>query len=259
MEGVLHLQNLSFFDFQIGELMSYDKHERRAINKLSKEADFFSKLERAENQQIVAILELCNCLENSPEFIAFSCLSGDQEKRVLGNNFGALFTDRRVKIVKEVLGNKPFTVFIDDTEPIRIWQWDTPQEEITGWCQLVLEDSSIPENWDVRMWSEFEADSGWKYEEILEEIQKPEHALVVHHRLQHMKEFPNKKLRFVRDLHKAATLRVAQYVLQGIVLEKKLPSAILFQSETPWAVKDPLFQSLRKSRLPIVHPFEERR
>ncbi|MDP2788524.1 MAG: hypothetical protein Q8O46_00520 [bacterium] len=241
--------------------MGYDKNERRVLNKLSEQANrLFNTLERTEKGEMLFISELCACLENVPMFIVFSCLSGNHEKRELGYDLGSLFTSRRrAGIVREVVGEHNFMVFVDDTEPVRIWQWDAPQEEVTSWYQLVLDSSDVPENWDVRMWSKFEVDSRFSYKDILTEMQKPEYALVVHHRLQHMKEFPNKKLRFVSDVREAATRRVAQYALQGIVLEKKLPSAILFQNETPWNVKDPLYQTLRRSRLPIIHPFEERR
>lgn len=240
--------------------MGYERNERKAISNLSEQTSkFFNILKAAEKGQMVAIPELCACLKRGPEFVTFSCLSGDQEKKILGENLGTLFTDRKIKVVRQVFKEHYLTVIIDDTEPVRIWQWDTPQEEVTGWYQLVFEESIVPEGWTIKLWSEIERASGVIYEKIITEIAKPEYALVVYHRLEHMKQFPNKKLKWVRDLHYAAILRVAQYALQGIILEKKFPSAILLQGETPWAVKDPLFQTLRDSPLPIIHPFEERR
>lgn len=245
-------------------MQQFSKYERKAIASLSIQAnDLFNVLENAEIGQLIGTANLCSCLENNPEFISFSCLSGNQEKQELGENLGALFIESKIRILQNItqrLGAR-FTIFIDDTEPIRIWQWPTPQSEISEWCQLVIESTEIPKNWSVQLWSHVETGSGPEYQQILEEVSKPKHAMLVHRRLAHMKEFPNKKIKDLkgRDLEHAATRRVAQYALQGLILEKKMPSAILLQSETPWGVKDPLYQALRKNLLPIVHPFKERR
>jgi hypothetical protein len=242
----------------------YNKEERRAIGTLSVESSrIFKILEGAEHGRMLGIPELCSVLGQDPTFIAFSCLSGDQIKRELGDNLGSLFTERKIRISNETLvalGTR-LTVFVDDTEPVRIWGWPTQQQEITDWCRLVVESSTLPPNWDIALWSETEQRTDLNYEGVLETIKTPEHALLVNRRLAHMKEFPNRKIKNLKGkgLENAAIQRVAQYALQGLVLEKLMPRAVLLQAETPWAVKDPLYQPLRRSPLPIVHPFEERR
>ena len=245
-------------------MQEYSRIERRMISSLSKHgSNLFSVLSSSEKEEISGVAQLCWCLENDPRFITFSCLSGDQERQELGENLGGLFTEKKIHVLKQITDKVGcgFTVFIDDTEPIRIWGWSTPQKEISEWCQLVIENTTIPEGWVVRLWSSLEENSGLKYSEVQERINRPEHALLVHRRLAHMKEFPNRKVKNLKgkDLEDAAIKRVAQYALQGLVLESKMPSAILFQTETPWAVKDPLYQAFRNSQLPIVHPLEERR
>lgn len=244
--------------------MRHQRDERKARNTLSEGARRrFEILESVEKGQMVAVPMLCEALESNPTFFSFSCLSGDHVNRELGYNLGILFTERRMRATERIfeqLGSK-IIVFIDDTEPVRIWRWPTPQEEVTEWCRMVVEDTPVPESWDVRLWSEAEQDSSFNYQEILATIRKPEYALAVSRRLAHMREFPNRKVKDLRGkgLEDAATHRVAHYALQGLVLEQSIPNGVLLQAETPWAVKDPLYQTLRVSSLPIIHPFEERR
>jgi len=244
--------------------MVHERDERKARNTLSEGARRqFEILESVEKGQMVAVPKLCEALESNSTFFSFSCLSGDHLNKELGYNLGILFTERRMRATEKIfeqLGSR-IIVFIDDTEPIRIWRWPTPQEEITEWCRMVVEDTAVPESWDVRLWSETESLSSLEYQKILAEVRKPEHALVVSRRLAHMREFPNRKIKDLRgkELEDAARHRVAHYALQGLVLEQIIPNGVLLQAETPWAVKDPLYQTLRVSSLPIIHPFEERR
>lgn len=198
-------------------------------------------------------------MDNS-QFVAFSCLFGD--KNGLTDNLGTLFTPKNVDALQNFLDGKHLLVVIDDLEPVRIWQWEIPQREITGWLQLVLQASTIPKCWEVVLWSALESRSKKiNYDEALDKIQNSKYALHIHKLYLHMQKFPNKKANLAgkKAFQEAATRRAAHYALQGVILEELFPSTILFQTETPWLVKDPLYQPLRNSPLPIVHPYEERR
>ena len=192
------------------------------------------------------------------DFVAFSCLSGSQNE--MEENLGALFTPKKVKALQDFVSEE-LVVIVDDIEPARIWLWETPQEEITEWLRLVKETRVLPEGWKVELWSDLEKMSRVNYGEILKKFREPRNALHVHKFFLHMKKFPNKKANFNSGnaLREAALRRSAHYALQGVVLEELFPSATLLQTETPWAVKDPLYQPLRTRKIPIIHPFEERR
>lgn len=245
--------------------MNYNKADRLAIKGLSfAQGQIFSALERIEQGEFVAVPELCRTVKSGPTFVAFSCLAGRSEKQSLGEDSGALFgsrlrsqTEQVMKTLRENGYDFSLKVIIDDCEPRRVWQWTTPQSELTEWCRLVVGSVDIPQGWEVVLWSDVEADTVTTFESCLLEMATPAHALSVHKHLEHMRKFPNKKL--TGDIKEAALRRVANYALQGVVFEQKFPQAILFQSETPWKVKDPLYSPLRQSALPIVHPFAEER
>ena len=187
--------------------------------------------------------------------MAFSCLDGD--KKGLSDNLGTLFVPKKIQTLQKTLSGESLIIFVDDLEPKRIWLWDTPQEEITGWLQLVIEENAIPEQWQVILWSSVELRSKKSYEHALQLIQTPKHALTVHRLQTHMRAFPNKKANFIgnKEIREAALRRAAHYALQGLVLEETFPSGVLLQTETPWKVKDFLFSPLRQNKLPIIHPF----
>jgi hypothetical protein len=246
--------------------MRYTQADRKAINSLNAhQRNLFDAIEQQEQGEFVAVPEMCAAIESSPNLIIFSCLSGDGSKQELDLSLGTLF-ETKLKRLTEKFSNQlidighdlPITVLLDDCEPKRVWQWSTPQAEITAWCRMVIEDSSeIPSNWTVRPWSDLEQGTNLTFEESVQVITHSKHALLVHQHQEHMKKFPNKKL--IGNLRDAALRRVAGYALQGVVLEQQIPSAILCQSETPWEVKEPIYNPFRDSPLPIIHPYPERR
>ncbi len=247
--------------------MNYSRIDRRAISGLTSDQNsLFYALERQEQGEFVAVPELCKAIQTTPTLVIFSCLSGDGSKQELGLNLGALFETRLKRLTEKFLGqlanaghNLQIIVLIDDCEPRRVWQWNTPQKDITDWCRMVIEDSSeIPIGWNVNLWSELEWQTSLTFEESLVKMSShPDYALLIHQHLEHMREFPNRKL--IGDLREAAQRRVVVYALQGVVLEKQIPSAILCQSETPWRVKDPMYNPFRNQPIPIIHPYPERR
>lgn len=192
----------------------------------------------------------------------FSCLSGEPNQ--FPENLGKFFESgkhkpmlRMLRELKEIT-TVTFRVIIDDTDPIRIWGSTLPQTEITDWLKLLIEDAQQKEElqpFELKLWSEMEKESGDSFELALQEIQTPCHALLVYHRLEHMRKRPPRRL--AGNLKQASELRVAQFALQGKVFEVLEPRTILVQTDTPWKVKDPPYQALRRIPLPIIHPFEE--
>ena len=250
--------------------MKYEKQDRHAINGLSPRArGVFEAFEALEKGEILGLPELCSSLSSgTATVVAFSCISGSAEGYEIGQDMGALFGKKKKKETEAFLGalatadqGQRFLAILDDCEPRRVWQWGISQEEVTDWCRMVIEDAEnqnkIPSGWEIKLWSDIEKSCAMAYDRVLDEVCSPRFALIVHQHLEHMKRFPNKKL--AGDIRQAALRRVAQYALQGAVLEEYLPHAILLQSETPWSVKDPLYGVLRQKLLPIVHPYSEDR
>ena len=247
--------------------MKYDKVGKQAISALdANTGKMFAVLEKNEQGEFSAMPELCTALSQGCELIAFSCLSGVGSEQKLGMDLGGLFLGRIKKVfvclieeLKSLGYQNGLKIILDDCEPCRVWQWSIPQEEITLWYQMVIEDNQdqIPEGWQILLWSEIESKSEVCYEQILEKVAGQDYALLVHQHLEHMKKFPNKKM--LGNMREAVLRRIAEYSLQGKVLEEVFPNAILMQTETPWRVKDPLYSPLRLGSLPIIHPYPEER
>ena len=262
---------------------NYDTSERKAIKQLTPRASaLFDVIEREEKGEIADIVELCEALEVGPRFIAFSCLSGVGKSMELGQDLGPLFTTRlgqRIESFMYSLRNAGYngelTVIVDDDEPVEVWGWSMSQKDVTTWYKMVIETTTVPTGWLVELWSDIQArdratDAVHKVRNYLMNINGAPRALGP--LLDHMRNFPNKKLR--GDIRTAAARRLFHSALQGLVLERVLTQSILVQTETPWRVKDSLLDPtercrgfiakdpsdcLRKYPLPVIHPFEERR
>ncbi len=247
--------------------MKYDTRDRQAIGGLLPSGEnTFRILEKYEQGTFLAVPQLCTALGTNPIFVAFSCLTGSGRTKELHEDPGVIFRGGKIKTTSRILDDLkntghavPLCVILDDCEPRRVWQWDTPQEEITAWCEMIIEDvkNDISSDWDVIPWSRIERGLPLAYDDILGRVSVPRHALLLHQQLDHMKRFPNKKL--IGDMRDAAQRRIAEYALQGKALEEAFPHAILLQTETPWRVKDPLYALLRNDPLPIIHPYPEER
>ncbi|HEY4522459.1 MAG TPA: hypothetical protein VJH91_02380 [Candidatus Paceibacterota bacterium] len=249
--------------------MPYGKSERQAIKRLAPDdLRRFEILEKCELGEIVAVAELCRALRAGPTLLAYACLAGDGVARMLEESLGFLSSDRKTRRVQQVLTDlrdlgcaTRLVVIVDDFEPCRAWQWDVPQEQITEWCRLLVDATprEVFAGSDVEfvLCSELEQGFEPRYEEIYPKICDPKFEILVHKNLQHIRRFPNKKR--VGDGRESTVRKVAQYAIQGLVLEHKFPHGILLQTETPWAVKDPLYDSLRQRPLPIAHLFPDER
>lgn len=196
-------------------------------------------------------------MSKESNLIAFSCLSGEGKKEAIDISLGSLFTLSNIRKMIAKLEGKPLFVILDDCEPVRVWQWIKSQTEVTEWCRLIIDDKKgeIPTGWEVILWSDIELRASVTFDQVLDDISLPQHALARHHLEKYMREFPNKKL--IGKVGEAARRRLAQYALQGVVLEQLYPNATLLQTEKPAKVKDPLYQPLRQKPLPIIHPFSE--
>ncbi len=209
--------------------------------------------------------------------IIFSCLAtepGQEELKL--DLFETLFFKGRPgtlsKKVREVVGltlaierlglNVQVVPILVDTEPRRTWGWNTPQEELTGLCQIMLDDATaeerLPTNWRPTLWSTIErahSAGEWTFEKSLAWAKGVgKHRLQVSEQVECLSGFSD-RFHFPLGLEATAENQVGAYAHEGKVLEMALPDAILLQSESPYEQKDRLYQWHRENPLPIVHPF----
>lgn len=254
--------------------MKYDKCDRQAIKSLSGSAQMlFEVIEEEEKGEIVNVPGVCSALRGDPNFIAFSCIYGDGKRESFENNPGMVFaTNLKAKMEDfasrlNVAGcANPLLVIVDDTEPVRFWKWETSQEEVTTWLSMVIEDSTIPKGWNVKLWSEIEENCSAlvhelpSYEQFFHsQCEVVTRSVSYHNLFLHIKMFPNKGLKGV-PVREAVIGKLIQYKYECLLLNLMIPDIILLQTETPWEVKDPLFHNpLKNSPMNIIHPFERRR
>lgn len=220
----------------------------------------FEKFTQIEKGKIVGEKELKQIISTKQiTLTTFSCLSGEPDQ--LPENLGKFFTSGKDKVVTRLLTSLESSiaitlrVIIDDTDPVRIWGSTLHQADITEWLRMIIEDVPMRENIEIVLWSDLEKQGSQSFYQILETIRTPKHALLIYHRLQHMKQRPPRRL--FGSLQEASERRVAQFALQGKVFEATTPNAVLIQTDSPWKVKDPPYQALRQTLLPIIHPFSE--
>ncbi|GEM_PF-5154395 len=259
-------------------IQKYDKNDRQAIKQLSDPARaLFEVIESEEKGEIVDVGGLCSVLER-PKFVIFSCLSGNGEKEELGQDLGVLFTtnlQEKAKSFSDSLASSGYNgqllVIVDDSEPVKFWNWKMSQEDVTLWCRMVVEDSDIPEGWEIKLWSDLESEyartldseaSPLSYGEFYaSKVSQIKGSVVFHKLFQHIKNFPNKGLQLKGvSVEKTTIDKLVQYQFQQLVLRSMIANGVLIQTETPWEVKDSLFHGpLGQSFASIIHPFERRR
>jgi hypothetical protein len=136
-----------------------------------------------------------------------------------------------------------------------------PQEELTGYCEMMAEDasSSLPNGWKIAVWSELEdktgADAG--YDDAVDWATKKAHPLIVREETLFFKMLAERHPDILtkNNPKDMAVRQIAAYAHEGRILEKLFPNAILIQVDAPASRKDKMFQPLRKTDMPIIHPF----
>ena len=249
--------------------MQYSRKARHAIKSLSPRAHARLEIvEAVEQGEIENVSGLCSALEAGPVFFAYACLAGDGRTEKLQESLGFLSSERKTKKVRDLIiemrktgCHSPLIVVIDDFEPCRAWQWEKPQNEVTEWCRLLT--ATLPgaafAGCDVQFFLCSDLESGFvpRYEDVYPEVAGSQYEVLVHQNLRHIRRYPNKKR--IGNERESTVRKVAQYAVQGLVLERIFPNGVLIQTETPWSVKDPLYDSLRQNPLPIVHLFPDER
>ncbi|MEK7628916.1 MAG: hypothetical protein AAB394_00130 [Patescibacteria group bacterium] len=241
-----------------------DRHAIKGMSSQAKSA--FTILKDWETAEFMVVPKLCEFLEEQPiQFVTFSCLGTKKGKEELKLSLEETFFFRyqRNVIAREIIDlmvssgiETEITVILPDTEPIRTWGWGLSQEELSGYCHVMIEDNlaKLPQGWKVVLWSEIEAKvGGFTYEDSLMWAKKSAHPLVVKEEALHLLGFPN--ILTKGKAEDVALRQVAAYAFEGYVLEQCLPNAILLQSEFPVKRKDGMYQPLRTKKLPVVHPF----
>jgi hypothetical protein len=247
-------------------LSSYNKQERQTIKSMGDPAgQLFKVLQAYETQEFGGVAELCAALSQPiPLFVTFSCLGTHKGKESLRLDLSETFLFKRfrgvaTRLFDEIGKVSPFRflVILSDTEPTRTWGWEMPQAEVTGYCEMVIEEArdNLPEGWEVVLWSEIEGKVRvLTFEEALEWSENFAHPLLVSEEASHIvARFPDILLR--EGAREAAVRQVASYALEGKTLEALYPSAVFVQPEFPAHRKDKMYSPLRGIRMPIIHPF----
>jgi hypothetical protein len=210
--------------------------------------------------------------------LIFSCLEKEHGKNdIVLDFFGTRFFYSGKKTINKSV-NKAFKIIeglralglkvnvlpiLDDTDPKRIWCWETSQDELTFMCELMVEQAKtsmlLPVNWYPTVWTALESKyvGEQTFASVLEWARSPgKHKIEIQKHKKMLAEHLD-QYHFSSGLEETAVRRVASPVFEGVVLEKVLPNAILFQTEYPWAQKDILYQLLRNKNNPlaIIHPF----
>lgn len=206
--------------------------------------------------------------------ILFPCLTADKDQELSLDLFKTAFFHGGKKAMSksvaraEDMANRISALGITveiiaclaDLEPLRVWGWQTDQEEMTVACQLMAEQGQdvLSPLWRFQLWSELEADYQGEsdFQTILADLDKQgKHRLLIDAQEKHL-------LGTRHDYHQlppreVAKRRVASYGFEGLILERVLPNAIFMQISNPYKIRDPLHQRLRDrdAPLPIIHPF----
>jgi hypothetical protein len=221
-----------------------------------------------EQHEFVDPVTLYKLADQAPlHFIAFSCLGTYRGKQELRPSLDETYFFRSSKVAPRAielvraLEAAGVTVsvhaFLQDREPCRTWGWQVAQGDITAACELMREggQSALPSNWHITLWSEVETMCGGEVPHASwTEWARKTHPLMIHQVTEHLRGFP--EIEFVGGVKVAAARQVAAYALEGCLLEKMYPDAILLQSETPYERKARMYQLRRKQPLPIIHPFK---
>ena len=202
-------------------------------------------------------------------FIVFACLGtkqGKEELRLDLNEtiFMKRFRRRAEKLFQEfAAANLPatLTIILPDLEPRRTWGWNVPQEELSGLCQLMIDDATpqLPQGWSAVLWSELEerAEAASEYAQALEWGRTSAPPLLVRGEQLFFRELSERHpdILIKGDPETLARRQIAAYAHEGRVLEKLFPTGILLQTDTPIERKDAMFMQLRSDLLAIAHPF----
>ncbi len=252
--------------------MTQSREERKILQGLSERASQTLEILQAHEQEKIDINPaLAAALEGmSLTFVVFACLGtvrGKEELRLdLSETiFFKKFRRQAERLLKSFSGEGIHTkliVILPDLEPRRTWGWQVPQEEITGLCELMVEDaaSTLPQHWRVRLWSdiEMEAQAGADYDTALRWAMKSAPELILRPETQFFRDFGRLHPDIIvadEPETRVARKQIAAYAHEGRVLERLYPNAILLQTDTPVGRKDAMFNLLRREPLAIAHPF----
>jgi len=146
-------------------------------------------------------------------------------------------------------------VVLPDHQMTLSWGWQTPQDEISGLCQIMIDDrrGDLPEGWDICLWTELAARSkvgfSGQYQKAIAAPRTEQLARI------YEKRAKTRSQRLQSSPRGYSLKKAAQYAAEGAVLAEVLPNSILVQSEEIEAgLKGQMYQILGPT-LPIIEPF----
>ncbi len=162
--------------------------------------------------------------------------------------------------LREVDPETTLHVFLPDLEPRRTWGWQVPQDDITLACLIMRDEAQLPAGFTLHLWSEVETEFAGAEDETWEAAAS---EAAQYTRPQLLDE----ETRFFRELgarhpdilitgrpREIALKQLGAYAHEGCVLERLFPAGCLLQADVPRERRDPMFQALRHTPLPILHP-----
>lgn len=252
--------------------MAQSREERKLLRGLSARASQTLAILQANEQEGITVnTSLATGLACAPiTFVVFACLGtiARKEELCLSLSETIFFKKfrRQAKILLQTLQTagipSKLLVILPDLEPRRTWGWQIPQDELSGFCRLMIDDSitSLPEGWTVHLWSDIEAgveEAKCSYDEAIRWSLASAPELILHGEREFFQRFaelhPDIVVWSPPDL--LARKQIAAYAHEGRVLETRYPNAILLQADTPISRKDAMFNLLRREPLAIAHPF----
>ncbi|KKU90165.1 MAG: hypothetical protein UY20_C0001G0016 [Candidatus Yanofskybacteria bacterium GW2011_GWA1_48_10] len=269
--------------------MACDREVRRAVSGLSgADAKVYELIESMESAGIVAVPELCEAVKASTiTFVGFSCTFGDDGERSIDIGRHGFFerktrsrTENLLSKLRDLEKDVRFTVFIDDMEFRRVWGWSRSQESLTEECEfqieLAREESQIPGDWDVELWSRVESriecipkvclntelwhqiNSGVacapiNYEMVLKWAAEPAQSRALDEIARMRQTYPRNRNVKLSELRASSVTGLAVYSHAGEVLEFLHPGAIFIHSADHR--RDHMLGYRRTKPLPIIHPW----
>jgi len=247
------------------------REQRRVLATLNeRERIILETLNEFEKEEIEPVPLLSHALRTTPvEFMVFACLGtkkGAEELKL--DLYETIFLKhfRRIaeKLFRALAGRgveATLRIILPDLERRRTWGWQVPQEDLTGFCQMMVEDATaqLPKGWRASTWSDLERQTpmGTEYDRVCDWAESSAHPLILKDERLFFQELERRHPEILtrRDAETMARRQIAAYAHEGRVLEQIFPNAILLQTDTPVKRKDLMFQTLRKQSLPIAHPF----
>lgn len=248
---------------------------RTTLRKMSDRARIaLEVLQRYEQASIELTVDFIRALELQPiTFLVFACLGtkrGMEEIKLdlFETVFFKLrrFHQRTKELINELAAagiSVELLVIVPDLEPIRTWGWEVTPEEMSGLCEMMIEEgrSKLPRGWNARSWSALErqANAVDDYAKMVAWAEHEAPPLIVREETAFFREIGRRYPDIVTKRHPSdlARRQIAAYAHEGRVLEQLFPQGILLMNAIHSGREDKMYALRRTTQPLIAHPFTD--